>query len=147
TYLEMVATAAIVIILASAVLPLTRVARTRMKEIELRRSLREIRTAVDRFKIDSDHRQIGGTDLTLDRHRYPKDPETLVKRVSQVGPAGHKLKYLRHIPVDPMTGNTEWGQRCYQDDPDSESWCGSNVWDVYSKSKAKGLDGTNYRDW
>jgi general secretion pathway protein G len=143
----MVATAAIVIILASAVLPLTRVARTRMKEIELRRSLREIRTAIDRFKIDSDHGKIGGTDLTLDGNGYPKDLETLVKGVSQVGTAGHKLKYLRHIPVDPMTGNTEWGQRCYQDDPDADSWCGSNVWDIYSKSRAKGLDGTNYRDW
>jgi general secretion pathway protein G len=70
-----------------------------------------------------------------------------VKGVSRVGTADRKLKFLRRIPVDPMTSTSEWGLRCYQDDPDSTSWCGENVWDVYSKSTAKGLDGTNYNTW
>src|SRR6266568_256121 len=121
TYLEMVATAAILMILASAVLPMGRVVRTRQKELELRRSLRILRTAID---------------------DYPPELPTLVKGVSQVGKIDVKLKFLRRIPQDPMTGTTEWGLRCYQDDPDSTSWCGENVWDVYSKSTAKGLDGT-----
>jgi len=147
TYLEMVATATILLILASAILPLARVTQTRQREIELRRSLREIRTAVDRYKQYVDAGLIGGSDVKLGSEGYPPDLETLVKGVNQVGRLNHKIKLLRRVPVDPMTHTAEWGLRCYQDEPDSESWCGQNVWDVYSKHAGKALDGTKYRDW
>jgi general secretion pathway protein G len=147
TYLELIATCAIMMILASAILPLARVGFTRRKEMELRRALREVRTAVDRYKLLVDQGQIGGTDVKLGSEGYPPDLETLVKGVNRVGALDRKIKLLRRIPLDPMTGNTEWGMRCYQDDPDETSWCGQNVWDVYSKSGAKGLDGTRYNTW
>lgn len=147
TYLELIATCAIMMILASAILPLARVGFTRRKEMELRRALREVRNAVDRYKLLVDQGQIGGTDVKLGSEGYPPDLETLVKGVNRVGALDRKIKLLRRIPLDPMTGTTEWGMRCYQDDPDETSWCGQNVWDVYSKSTAKGLDGTRYNTW
>ena len=147
TYLELIATSAILMILASAILPLARVGFTRRKEMELRRSLRDVRTAVDRYKLLVDQGQIGGTDVKLGSEGYPPDLEILVKGVNRVGTSDRKIKLLRRIPLDPMTGHTEWGMRCYQDDPDETSWCGQNVWDVYSKSTAKGLDGTRYNTW
>jgi general secretion pathway protein G len=147
TYLELIATSAILMILASAILPLARVGFTRRKEMELRRALREVRTAVDRYKLLVDQGQIGGTDVKLGSEGYPPDLEILVKGVNRVGAVDRKIKLLRRIPVDPMTGNTEWGMRCYQDEPEETSWCGQNVWDVYSKSTAKGLDGTRYNTW
>jgi general secretion pathway protein G len=147
TYIEMVATAAILMILASAIMPMARVSRQRQKEIELRRELRTLRTAIDRYKQAVDAGQIGGADVKVGGEGYPQDLETLVKGVAQVGQVDRKLKFLRRIPVDPMTNSNEWGMRCYQDDPDTESWCGQNVWDVYSKSQGKALDGTLYKDW
>jgi len=147
TYLELIATAAILAILASAAMPLARVAHRRNKEIELRRALRTVRTAIDNYKKYVDAGKIGGTDVKLGSEGYPENLEVLVKGVSQVGSVDTKLKFLRRIPLDPMTGEAEWGQRCYQDDPDSSFWCGQNVWDVYSKSEGKALDGTLYKDW
>jgi len=147
SYLEVVATAAIVMILASAILPMGRVAVRRQREIELRRALREMRQKIDLYKQAVDQGQIGGTDVKLGSEGYPPELETLVKGVNRVGALDRKLKFLRRIPVDPMTNTAEWGLRCYQDDPDSTSWCGENVWDVYSKRTAKGLDGTNYNTW
>jgi general secretion pathway protein G len=147
TYLELVATAAIMMILGSAILPMGRVAVQRQREIELRRELRVMREAINRYKLAVDQGQIGGTDVKLGSEGYPPDLETLVKGVNRVGTVDRKLKFLRRIPVDPMSATAEWGLRCYQDDPDSTSWCGENVWDVYSKSTAKGLDGTNYNTW
>ncbi len=147
TYLELVAATAILMILASAILPLARVARTRQKEIELRRELRVLRTAIDRYHQAVEAGQIGGTDVKLGSEGYPPDLDTLVKGVNQVGAANHKLKFLRRIPVDPMTGTAEWGMRCYQDAPDEDTWCGQNVYDVFTKSTGKGLDGTAYKDW
>jgi general secretion pathway protein G len=147
TYLELIATATIVMILASAILPMGRVAVRRQREIDLRRELRTLRRAIDSYKLAVDQGQIGGTDVKLGSEGYPPDLETLVKGVNRVGALDRKLKFLRRIPVDPMTGKAEWGLRCYQDDPDATSWCGDNVWDVYSKSTAKGLDGTNHNTW
>ena len=147
TYLEMIATAAILMILASAILPLARVTRTRQKEIELRRQLRVLRTAIDDYKKGVDTGKIGGADVKVGSEGYPPDLETLVKGVNQVGRVDVKLKFLRRIPSDPMTGKIEWGQRCYQDEPDSDSWCGQNVWDVYSLSAGKALNGSKYKDW
>jgi general secretion pathway protein G len=147
TYLELIATATILMILASAILPLGKVAVKRQRELELRRELRTMRRAIDQYKQAVDQGQIGGTDVKLGSEGYPESLETLVKGVRRVGTVDRKLKFLRRIPVDPMTGGAEWGLRCYQDDPDSTSWCGDNVFDVYSKSTAKGLDGTTYNTW
>jgi general secretion pathway protein G len=145
--MELIATATIMMILASAILPMGRVAVRRQREIELRRELRKMRQAIDLYKQAVDQGQIGGTDVKLGSEGYPPDLETLVKGVNRVGALDRKLKFLRRIPVDPMSGTAEWGLRCYQDDPDSTSWCGDNVWDVHSKSTAKGLDGTSYNTW
>jgi general secretion pathway protein G len=147
TYLELIATAAIVAILASAILPLGRVAVRRQREIELKRALREMRGAIDRYRQAVEQGQIGGTDVKVGNEGCPEDLETLVKGVNRVGAIERKLKFLRRIPFDPMTQGREWGLRCYQDEPDSTSWCGDNVYDVYTKSTAKALDGTNYNTW
>jgi general secretion pathway protein G len=147
TYLELIATATILVIMAAAILPMGRVAVLRQREIELRRDLREMRNAVDRYKLAVDQGQIGGTDVKVGSEGYPPDLETLVKGVSRVGALDRKLKFLRRIPRDPMTGGTEWGMRCYQDDSGHASWCGENVYDVFSTSKAKALDGTTYDTW
>jgi general secretion pathway protein G len=144
-----VAVSAIVIILASAVLPLGKVAVKRQRELELRRALRELRErGIDKYKQAVEQGLIGGTEIKVGNEGYPPDLETLVKGVTRVGVSSdRKLKFLRRIPKDPMTGTDEWGLRCYQDDPDSTSWCGDNVYDVYSKSTAKALDGTTYNTW
>lgn len=147
TFIEVLAVSAIIAILASAILPLSRVTRQRQKELELRRVLREIRSAIDRFKDGVDRGQIGGTDVKLGSEGYPESLETLVEGVNQVGRPGAKLKFMRRIPVDPFTGKAEWGMRCYQDDFDSSSWCGDNVYDVYSLHEGGALDGTKLKDW
>ena len=147
TYLELVAVATILMILASAILPLGKVTVQRQRELELRRALRELRRAIDGYKGAVDAGQIGGSEVKLGSEGYPPDLETLVKGVQRVGAVERKLKFMRRVPLDPMTSGTEWGLRCYQDDPDSTSWCGENVYDVYTKSQAKALDGTTYNTW
>lgn len=147
TFIEVLAVAAIIAILAAAVLPLSRVTRQRQKELELRRTLREVRGAIDRFKDAVDRGQVGGTDVKLGSEGYPESLETLVEGVNQVGRPGVKLRFLRRIPMDPFTGKAEWGMRCYQDEPDSSSWCGDNVYDVYTLAEGSALDGTKLKDW
>ena len=147
SFVEVLAVTAIVAILATAILPLARVTRQRQQELELRRALREIRTAIDRFKDGVDRGQIGGTDVKLGSEGYPEELETLVEGVNQVGRPGVKLKFLRRIPEDPFSGKPEWGMRCYQDDKDSSSWCGDNVYDVYSLAEGTALDGSKLKDW
>jgi general secretion pathway protein G len=152
TYLELVATAAILMILASAIMPMAKVTRKRQKEIELRRELRILRTAIDDYKKLADMQgrpgSIAPTDIKVGSEGYPPSLEILVEGVNLVGDVSDvKKKFLRRIPVDPMTNSMEWGMRCYQDDADSTSWCGSNVWDVYTKSQGVALDGTKYADW
>jgi general secretion pathway protein G len=148
TFIELIIVSTILIILASAVMPLAKVTSQRQKEAELRRNLREIRTAIDKFKDAVDTGQIGSTDVRAGSEGYPPDLETLVEGVSVAGDAsGRKLKFLRRVPIDPMTNSTEWGMRSYQDRPDSTSFGGQNVYDVYTKSAATALDGTNYKDW
>jgi general secretion pathway protein G len=147
TYLELLATVAILLVLASAIMPTARVVRTRQKEIELRRALRMVRTAIDRYHDAVRQGMIGGTDVKLGSEGYPPDLDVLVKGVSQVGKIDVKLKFLRRVPFDPMTGKADWGKRCYQDEPDARGWCGDNVWDVYSLSEGKGLDGSKYKEW
>jgi general secretion pathway protein G len=147
TYFELLATVIILMILASAILPTAKVLRKRQKEIELRRSLRIVRTALDGYHDAVRQGRIGGTDVKVGSEGYPPDLDVLVKGVSQVGKIDLKLKFLRRVPVDPMTGKAEWGKRCYQDEPDDTTWCGENVWDVYSQSQGVGLDGSKYKDW
>jgi len=148
SFIELVIVAAIILILASAVMPLAKVTAQRQKEAELRRCLRDMRSAIDKYKDGVDAGLIGGVDVRAGSEGYPPDLETLVEGVSVVNDqSGRKLKFLRRIPTDPMTGNSEWGLRSYQDDPDSMSWGGQNVFDVYTKSTGTALDGTKYRDW
>ena len=148
TFVELLVVVTILLILASAVLPLAQVTSQRQREAELRRNLREVRTAIDKFKDAVDTGQIATTELKPDSEGYPPDLETLVEGVTAANDAtGRKLKYLRRIPSDPMANSAEWGLRSYQDKPDSTSWGGQNVFDIFSKSDATALDGTKYRDW
>ena len=135
-------------ILASAVIPLAKVTAQRTREAELRRALREIRTAIDKYKEAADNLQIGSLDIKVGSEGYPPDLQTLVDGVNAVNdPTGRKLKFLRRVPVDPMTHGTEWGRRSYQDKPDATRWGGQNVFDVYTTFDGTALDGTKYRDW
>ena len=146
--IELLAVTVVLLVLASAVMPLAKVTVQRAREAELRRSLREIRTAIDRYKDAADLQQIAATDLKAGAEGYPPKLEVLVEGVRANGDAsGRKLKFLRRIPMDPMTHTQEWGMRSYQDDSDSTSWGGQNVYDVYSKSGGLALDGTKYVDW
>ena len=140
TLLELIVAAAILSILTMMALPLARVTIQREKEKELRRSLWEMRDAIDRYKDAADRNMF---QTKLDSQGYPPDLEELVKGVEAQG--GKKIRFLRSIPVDPMTRSKEWGLRSMQDDPDSDSWGGQSVFDVYTKSEGTALDGT--KDW
>jgi general secretion pathway protein G len=146
TLLELIIACAILLILSSAALPVARFTVVRQREKELRLDLREMRNAIDRYKDLADRNMIR---TELGSEGYPPDLQTLVKGVAigGTGAAGKNIRFLRRIPVDPMTGNTEWGLRSVQDDPDSTSWGGKNIFDVYSKSTGTALDGTKYSDW
>ncbi len=145
TYLELLVAATILAILASAVVPMVKMSIKRKKEIELRRALRQMRTAIDRYKELSDRGVI--PKAGPETMGYPPDLETLVEGVRIVGTVNRKIRFLRKIPIDPMTGKAEWGLRSVQDDPDSTTWGGQNVYDVYSLSEGTAIDGTKYKDW
>jgi general secretion pathway protein G len=148
TFIELLVVATIIMILASAIMPLAKVTARRQREIELHRVLREMRTAIDRYKDAADNGQIGSLDLKVGSENYPPDLQTLVDGVTAANDAtGRKLKFLRRIPVDPMTHGTQWGLRSYQDKPDSTHWGGQNVFDVYTTFDATALDGSKYREW
>jgi general secretion pathway protein G len=148
TFIELLVVTTILLILASAVMPLAKVTVQREREAELRRALREMRTAIDKYKDAVDNGLIGSVDVKVGSEGYPPDLETLVEGVTVANDAsGRKLKLLRRIPIDPITHSAEWGMRAYGDKPDSTSWGGGNVYDVYSKSEGTALDGTKYRDW
>jgi len=148
TFVELLVVATIIMILASAIMPLAKVTARRSREAELHRALREMRTAIDKFKDAADLGQIGSLDLKVGAENYPADLDQLVEGVTAANDAtGRKLKFLRKIPTDPMTRSTEWGLRSYQDKPDSTKWGGQNVFDVYTTFDGIALDGTKYRDW
>jgi general secretion pathway protein G len=148
TLVELIVVATILFILASAVMPLAQVTSQRQREAELRRDLRELRTAIDGFKNAVDQGRIATTELEPTSEGYPKDLETLVEGIPAANDAsGRKIKFLRRVPIDPMTSNTEWGLRSYQDSPTSTTWGRQNVFDVYTKSESTALDGTKYKDW
>ncbi len=141
TLVELIIVVAIVAILASAALPIARFQVKREKERELRRDLWQMRDAIDHYKDAADK---GAFMTKADSMNYPPDLESLVNGVDV---QGKKVKFLRRIPIDPMTGTAEWGLRSNQDDPDSDSFGGQNVFDVHSKSNGTGLDGTKYSTW
>lgn len=146
TLLELIIACTILLILASAALPVARYSIVRQREAELHRDLREMRNAIDRYKDLADRNLIR---VEVGSEGYPPDLETLVKGVALggTGATGKNIRFLRRIPVDPMTGQPDWGMRSVQDDPDSQSWGGKNLFDVYSKSTGTALDGTKYSDW
>lgn len=141
TFVELIVTVAILAILASAAVPIAMFKVKREKERELRYDLWQMRDAIDKYKDAADK---GAFQTKLDSQNYPPDMETLVNGVDV---QGKKVKFLRRIPVDPMTGNTEWGLRSMQDDPTSDSYGGQSIFDVHSKSTGTALDGTKYSDW
>jgi general secretion pathway protein G len=144
TMVEVAIVAAIIAILAAMAVPVARYSLRRQKELELRYQLRAMREAIDQYKKLSD---AGLIPLQIGGEGYPPDMETLVKGVTLVGQLDKKQKFIRRIPIDPMTDKAEWGLRSYQDESDSFSWGGQNVYDVYSLSEARSLDGTYYKDW
>ena len=141
TLLELIIATAIMAVLSTMAVPLARLTIQREKERQLRIDLWEMRDAIDRYKDAADR---GGFQTKADSQNYPPDLETLVKGVDV---QGKKIRFLRKIPIDPMTGTTEWGLRSMQDDPESDSWGEQSVFDVYTKSLGTGLDGTKYKDW
>jgi general secretion pathway protein G len=141
TLVELIVTVAILAVLASAAMPIAMFKVKREKERELRYDLWQMRDAIDKYKDAADK---GAFQTKLDSQNYPPDLETLVNGVDV---QGKKVRFLRHIPVDPMTGNAEWGLRSMKDDPTSDSYSGDSVFDVHSKSQGTALDGTKYSDW
>ncbi len=141
TLIELIVTVAILAILASAAVPIAMFKVKREKERELRHDLWEMRDAIDKYKDAADR---GAFQTKVDSQNYPPDLETLVNGVDV---QGKKVKFLRRIPIDPMTGNAEWGLRSMQDDPTSDSYGGQSVFDVHSKSLGTAMDGTKYSDW
>ena len=141
TLIELIVATAIIVILTGLAVPLAKVTVQRERERELRYDLWMLRDAIDRYKEAADRQAF---QIKVGTEGYPPDLETLVKGVDV---QGKKLKFLRKIPIDPMTGKDEWGMRSMQDDPTSDSWGEQNVFDVYSKSEQTAIDGTKYKDW
>src|SRR6266567_705692 len=144
TLLELLAAMVILMLLTSVALPVARVQIQRTREVDLRRALRQLRDAIDRYKDFSDRGMIPPTPNSFG---YPPDLDTLVNGVVLKGASTAKYKFLRRIPIDPMTGKADWGMRAMQDDADSQSWGGDNVFDVFSKGQGTALDGTRYANW
>lgn len=146
TLIEMIIVVVIISVLAAVAIPMVETSVKRDKELELRRSLRTIRTAIDEYKKFIEDNNIK---MDEDTYNYPEELEDLVKGIEYKDEKGEEKikKFLRSLPIDPMTNSTEWGMRSYQDKRDENSWGGENVWDVYTKSERKALDGTYYKDW
>lgn len=141
TLLELILASSILIVLSTMAIPLAHLTIQRQRERQLRIDLWEMRDAIDRYKDMADR---GGFQTKVDSQGYPPDLDTLVKGIDV---QGKHFRFLRRLPIDPMTGTTEWGLRSMQDDPDSDSWGEQNVFDVYTKSEGTALDGTKYKDW
>ena len=144
TLLELMIATMILMVLSTAALPVVRFTIFRAKEYELHRDLREMRKAIDQYKDDADRNLVR---VAVGSEGYPPDLDTLVKGVNYGGSGIQNKRYLRRVPVDPMTGHADWGKRSVQDDPDSYAWGGQDVFDVYSLSTNTSLDGTKYSDW
>ena len=144
TLLELIIATSILLVLATAALPVVRFKVQRQKEAQLHKALREIRDAIDHYKDYTDRNLIR---VEVGSEGYPPDLETLVKPIQIGAGSDRKVRFLRRIPADPMTGRAEWNLQSVQDDPDSTSWGGSNIFDVHSKSQGTALDGSKYADW
>jgi general secretion pathway protein G len=144
TMVELAVVATMIAILAAMAIPVARYSLRRQKEIELRYQLRVVREAIDKYKQLSD---AGMIPLEVGGEGYPPELDRLVKGITLIGQLDKKQRFLRRIPMDPMTDKAEWGLRSYQDEHDADSWGGQNVYDIYSLSTSKGLDGTYYKDW
>ena len=144
TLIELILACAILLVLATAAIPLARVTVKRHKEDALRYDLRQMRDAIDRYKDAADKGQI---QVQAGTEGYPPDLQTLVHGVALTGVTGKNVRFLRRIPIDPMTGNQDWGMRSVQDDTDTTSWGGTDVFDVFTKSSGTALNGTRYSDW
>lgn len=144
TLLELIVACGILLVLATVAIPLEHVLVISHKESELRSDLLEIRAAIDRYKDDADKNLI---QVQAGTEGYPPDLQTLVDGVQLTGAQDEKVRYLRKIPVDPFTGDSNWGLRSVQDDPDTTQWGGQDVFDVYSRAQGTALDGTRYSDW
>jgi len=142
---ELIVAFTILALLCSMAVPLARYKVKRDRERDLRWALHEIRTAIDHYKDDADAGKLGPQ--KMDTMGYPESLEVLVEGVKAAGQVDKKVKYLRRIPKDPMTNTVDWGKRSMQDDPKSDSWGGQNVFDVYTKSRDTGSDGTPYTEW
>jgi general secretion pathway protein G len=147
TLLELILTIAVLSIITAAAIPIARNAVQRQREVELRRALRELRTAIDRYKRAYDAGILSRLETSAETDGYPPNLDVLVNGVPLAGSPDRKIRFLRRIPVDPMTGRAEWGLRSTQDEPTARSWGGQNVFDVYSLSEGTALDGTRYREW
>jgi general secretion pathway protein G len=145
TLVELVVAFTILITLSAMALPMARYKVRREKERDLRHALREIRTAIDKYKDMAEQQQLGQTKLGAEN--YPETLEILVEGVKVPGPQDKRIRFLRRLPRDPFTGGTDWGKRSVQDDPKSQSWGGQNVFDVFSKTMEKAPDGTLYSEW
>ena len=141
TLIELIAAISILLVLSFLAIPLERVNIKRQREHDLHYAIWQMRDAIDRYKDACDRAAFRSK---VGSECYPPDLDTLVNGEDV---NGKKLKFLRRIPIDPMTGNTEWGKRSWQDDPTSDSWSGDDLFDVYSKSQDTALDGTKYKDW
>ena len=144
TLLELIIAIAILLVLATAAMPLARVTLKRRKEAALHYDLRQMRDAIDRYKDAADKNLI---QVQAGTEGYPPDLDTLVNGVQLAGASDRHVRFLRNVPVDPMTGSKDWGLRSVQDDPDSTAWGGQDVFDVYTKSTGIALNATNYSDW
>ena len=144
--IELLITLAVLSILVVAAVPLTRNNLRRERELEMKRNLRDIRQAIDRYKNDCERGAVGPLDKKVNDQCYPPNLETLVEGITPPNTT-QKVRFLRHLPRDPITGSEEWGLRSVQDDPKSDSFGGQSVYDVYSKSSETALNGTKYKDW
>jgi general secretion pathway protein G len=146
TLVELIVVIVIIAILAAVAVPMVETSVKRYREIEFRRVLRTLRTAIDEYKAFIEENNVK---VDEDTYNYPPELETLIEGVEYKDKKGEDkiMKFLRRIPLDPMTNTYEWGMRSYQDDLDDESWGGENVYDIYTKSQRKALDGTYYKDW
>ena len=142
---ELIVAFTIMALLTTRAVPLARYRVRRERERDLRHALREIRTAIDKYKDMADYQKIGPIKLGTDG--WPEDLNVLVEGVKMTGSVDKKIRFLRRIPRDPMTNSTDWGKRSSQDDPKSTAWGGQNVFDVYTKSMEKAADGTAYSEW
>ncbi len=141
---ELVTVCAILAVLAGVALPVAKFTSKRTKEAALGQALREMRNAIDEFKRYSD---AGLIPVDLGTDGYPSELEILVEGVDVVGQVSKRIRFLRRLPIDPMTGEAEWGMRSFQDEPDADSWGGENVFDVYSLSEGVGMNGVPYSEW